>query len=224
MTGDPEAHVSELDRKRRQANLAPSRAYRRRRSAMMKAAAEVFRVKGLSGTTLDDIGGSIGVDRASVYYYFGSKEQLFRAVILESVEEIVHRAKAIASGPGTVHTRLTALIRLIVEAFTANYPALHIFVQEDMRRLTGENPTADARRLSELADDYMLTMESLIEEGIVAGELRGIASPHHIALAIQGSINWMHRWFTPDGDISANDLGELFVEMVLGGLATSPRS
>jgi TetR/AcrR family transcriptional regulator, cholesterol catabolism regulator len=223
MSGDSEARASELDRKRRQANLAPSRGYTRRRSAMMKAAAEVFRVKGLSSTTLDDIGGSIGYDRASVYYYFGSKEQLFRAVILESVEEVVHRAKSIASGTGTVRARLTALIHYIVEAFAANYPALHIFVQEDMRRLTGDNPTADARRLSELADEYMLTMESLIEEGIDAGELRSIGSPRHIALAIQGAINWMHRWFTPDGDISADDLGELFVEMLLGGLATSRR-
>jgi TetR/AcrR family transcriptional regulator, cholesterol catabolism regulator len=68
--------MSELSRKRQRAGQTPSRNYITRRRALIRAAAEVFRIKGLSGTSLHDISEAIGVDRASLYYYFGSKEQL----------------------------------------------------------------------------------------------------------------------------------------------------
>jgi AcrR family transcriptional regulator len=214
--------MSELARKRHRANLEPSKAYTKRRKAMITAAAEVFRVKGLSNSSLHDISVNIGVERASLYYYFDSKEQLFRAVILESIEDVLMRATAICEGPGNGRSRLTALIRHVVGSFERYYPSLHIFVQEDMRRLENSGATlasAEARRLAELADTYMVMLENLIREGVRNGEFVDVGDPHHVALIIQGAVNWMHRWFEPDGPIAATELADLFVSILLDGLA-----
>jgi TetR/AcrR family transcriptional regulator, cholesterol catabolism regulator len=213
--------TSGLARKRQRANLEPSRAYAQRRRALITAAAEVFRAKGLSDTSLHDISVSIGVDRASLYYYFGSKEQLFRAVILESIEDVVTRAKGIAEGPGTGRRRLAALITLVVSSFEAFYPSLHVFMQEDMRRLKDRDDAAtgvEARRLAQLADDYMAILEKLISAAVDGGEFRHLGSPRHVALIIQGAVNWMHRWFDPDDGPPAAELSELFVGVLLDGL------
>jgi TetR/AcrR family transcriptional regulator, cholesterol catabolism regulator len=217
--------MSELARKRQQANLDPSKAYARRRKAMIDAAAQVFRAKGLSDTSLNDISASMGVDRASIYYYFGSKEQLFRAVILESVEDVVTRAKAISESPGSVRSRLTALIAHIVCSFEHCYPSLHIFVQEDMRRLDKSGcaqADTEARRLAELAEIYMATLENLISEGVASGEFRDLGAPRQVALVVQGAVNWMHRWFTPGGELVAGELAHLFVGILLDGLGAVP--
>jgi len=109
--------MSELARKRQRASSVPSRAYSQRRQAMISAAAKVFRAKGLSDTRLQEISGNIGVDRASLYYYFDSKEQLFCAVILESIEEVVAQTQTISTGPGSCRARLTDLITNVVSAF-----------------------------------------------------------------------------------------------------------
>ena len=220
-----ERAVSELARKRLRANLEPSRAYAERRQAMIAAAAEVFRVKGLSETSLQDVSVSIGVDRATLYYYFGSKEQLFRAVILESIEDVVATAKSISEGPGTGRARLTALISHIVCSFETFYPSLHIFVQEDMRRLKDQHNAGagiEERRLAQLADEYMATLENLISEAVDNGEFRKVGSPRHTALVVQGAVNWMHRWFDPCGGPPAGELSELFVSILLDGLAQQP--
>jgi TetR/AcrR family transcriptional regulator, cholesterol catabolism regulator len=215
--------MSELSRKRHRASAEPSRLYVRRRKALIKAAAEVFRVKGFSDTSLADIGNAIDVDRASLYYYFGSKEQLFLAVILESVEEVVAEARAIALGPGKARDRLAAVIAHEVHSFRKHYPSLHIYVSEDMRRRVrdrGTEASAEQIRLAELADQYMLHLEELIRAGISDGELRDITDPRRAALVIQGAINWMHRWFDPDDGSSDESMTDLFVTILLNGLAS----
>jgi TetR/AcrR family transcriptional regulator, cholesterol catabolism regulator len=218
--------MSELSRKRQRAGQAPSRNYTTRRRALIRAAAEVFRIKGLSDTSLHDISEAIGVDRASLYYYFGSKEQLFRAVILESTEEVVAYARAISTGPGTARERLTALITHIVSSFDRHYPSLHIFVQEDMRRVRSrDDARADAefRRLAELADLYMSTLDDIIRDGIEACEFRDVGGSYATALVIQGSLNWMHRWLNPSDEQAVASVAELFVTILLDGLAeTAP--
>jgi TetR/AcrR family transcriptional regulator, cholesterol catabolism regulator len=214
--------MSGLARKRARANLEPSRAYAQRRQSMITAAAAVFRAKGLSDTSLHDISASIGVERASLYYYFGSKEQLFRAVILESIEDVMTRAKAIVEGPGTGRSRLAALITHIVCSFEVFYPSLHVFVQEDMRRLKNQGDAAagvEARRLAQLADDYMAMLENLISGAVDDGEFRNLGDPRDVALIIQGGVNWMHRWFDPSNGPPAAELSALFVSILLDGLA-----
>lgn len=217
--------MSELSRKRQRASIEPSRLYLRRRKALIKAAAEVFRDKGLADTSLHDISESIGVERASLYYYFGSKEQLFRAVILESTEEVVAVAQRIGTGPGTARARLAAVITHIVSSFNHHYPSLHIFVQEDMRRVRNRNdPHADAevRRLAELADTYMATLEDLIREGVDSGAFRQLGDPRLTALVIQGSLNWMHRWFRPGDQCDTAEQANVFVAILLDGLVSTP--
>lgn len=215
--------MSELSRKRQRASSEPSRLYARRREAMIKAAAQVFRDKGLADASLDEISALIGVERASLYYYVGSKDQLFRAVILESTEAVVARSIAIIRGPGTCRTRLTEVITHIVNSFSDHYPSMHIFVREDMRRMKNRDDPqsrAEHERLAELADRYMEALEDLIRQGIDAHEFRAIGDPRVAALVVQGALNWMHRWYDPTTTDGTAELVSAFVTILLDGMAT----
>jgi AcrR family transcriptional regulator len=72
--------------------MAPSRRSTPKRSALsrdaeatkqqiMKAAEEEFAAAGLSAARTDAIAASSGVTKAMIYYYFGSKEELYQAVL-----------------------------------------------------------------------------------------------------------------------------------------------
>ena len=57
-----------------------------KKEAILKSASEVFARYGYDKTTLDDIGSRIGLNKASLYYYFKNKEEIFVQVILTESE------------------------------------------------------------------------------------------------------------------------------------------
>ncbi len=69
-----------------------------KRDLILRAAAPCFARYGYAKTTLDDIGRAVGLNKASLYYYYPGKDELFMAVVLrESAffqEELAARVMA----------------------------------------------------------------------------------------------------------------------------------
>ncbi|GAB3168452.1 TetR/AcrR family transcriptional regulator [Telluribacter humicola] len=60
-----------------------------KRNVILNGALEVFTRYGYDKTTLDDIGKVVGLNKASLYYYYKNKEEIFLATVLrESQREI----------------------------------------------------------------------------------------------------------------------------------------
>ncbi len=60
---------------------------REKKNEILKAAAQIFGHYGYEKATLDDIGKQIGLNKASLYYYYENKESLFEDVISSEIEE-----------------------------------------------------------------------------------------------------------------------------------------
>ena len=56
----------------------------RTREQIVDAALQLFGERGVHGTVVDDIARSVGISRAALYQYFGSKEEIFRELVEES--------------------------------------------------------------------------------------------------------------------------------------------
>ncbi len=56
----------------------------RTRDQIIDAALLLFGERGVHGTVVDDIAKAVGISRATLYQYFGSKEELFRELVEES--------------------------------------------------------------------------------------------------------------------------------------------
>ena len=81
-------------------------AYQGRRAEIIRAAGEVFKRLGFRGTKIGDIAEAVGMDRATIYYYVGGKEELFHQAVGDAVERNCLRAEAILTGPGTPAEKL----------------------------------------------------------------------------------------------------------------------
>jgi len=53
------------------------------KARILSAAADLFSTNGFHGTTVDRIVQTAGVNKRMVYHYFGSKEKLYRAALIE---------------------------------------------------------------------------------------------------------------------------------------------
>ncbi len=60
-----------------------------RKEQILSAASECFARYGYKKTTLDDIGKKVGLDKASIYYYFKSKEEIFTILVLNEFKRFI---------------------------------------------------------------------------------------------------------------------------------------
>ena len=65
--------------------------------AILAAAEEEFAEQGFSGATMAAIAARAGVPKPNVYYYFSTKERLYRAVVERVLTEWLAAAAALAS-------------------------------------------------------------------------------------------------------------------------------
>ncbi len=61
-----------------------------KKEQVLQAASEVFSRFGFEKTTLDDIGQRAGLNKASLYYYFKNKEEIFIAVVLHETKAFMN--------------------------------------------------------------------------------------------------------------------------------------
>ncbi|HVO34869.1 MAG TPA: hypothetical protein VMT21_04840, partial [Gemmatimonadales bacterium] len=66
-------------------------------------------------------------------------------------------------------------------------------------------------------DRYERSLRRIIARGVADHEFRQL-DPKIAVFAILGSINWISRWYRPEGALHADELGREFAEHLVGGL------
>jgi TetR/AcrR family transcriptional regulator len=77
-----------------------------KRSSILHAARERFFHFGFGKVTMDEIAADLGMSKAALYYYFPTKEDIFRQVISAEQEDFVHRIESIIQKKGTASKKL----------------------------------------------------------------------------------------------------------------------
>ena len=185
---------------------------RRRRAEILHAALRAFREKGYYATTLDDIAESLGVRKTALYHYFPDKESILYECHRESLGEIARMIEEARSCCETPGERLAYLIREHVRIMTETLDGSPLAFE-----VSALGPEHRAEVIA-ARDRYEKTLRELILEGVEGGEFRPV-DPKIAVFAILGSINWIARWYRPEGTIHAPELGAQFADHLVGGLA-----
>jgi TetR/AcrR family transcriptional regulator, cholesterol catabolism regulator len=209
--------ASGIGKRRAAAKAEASEQYLARRRELVKAAASVFKDKGLASASLDDVARAAGVDRASLYYYVGSKQELFDEVVLEALVANIEMAERIRDAEGDAQRKLEQLIEELLVSYGAYYPHLYVFLQEDATKLDG-GKRRDGVDVLELYRRFERALMAIISAGVEEGMFRSDVPPRVAAYGILGMVNWTHRWFNPDGPVGAEEVGRAFAAIATEGL------
>jgi len=87
--------------------------------AIFTAAALEFAERGFDAAGVDRIATRAGVNKAMLYYHFGSKKALYTEVLRDMFRAVGQRARAIADAPGPAGDKLDAWISTIIEQAAA---------------------------------------------------------------------------------------------------------
>jgi TetR/AcrR family transcriptional regulator, cholesterol catabolism regulator len=207
---------SGIDARRRAALDEGKAAYLARREEIVTVAAHVFRDHGFEAATLRDVAAAMGTDRASLYYYFGSKEELLQEIVRQALGRDIEVAEAVKRSKASTKDKIAALIEAMVNSYAANYPHMSVYI-EDLGRI--------ARQDSEWSIDviartraYEALVNSILAKGQRDGTLRKDLPFELSALALFGMVNWMHRWYRPNIKWSPEEVAKTFTAIFLDGV------
>jgi AcrR family transcriptional regulator len=194
--------------------------YKTRRQEIVREAAKVFEEKGFEATTLNDIAERLGTDRASLYYYVGSKEELLHEIVRQVLEENVAAAEQVLAEPGTPSEKIERLIEYMILSFDRNYPHMYVYV-EDLARISRQESDW-ARDVVKKTKRFESIVVQILDDGRKDGTFRSDLPNHISALALFGMINWTHRWYKPGSAHSAKEIAETFCALFLDGYRNPP--
>lgn len=216
--------LSNISRRRRSAQLDGSADYAAKRKELVQIAAQLFKEHGFQATRIIDIASAAGLDRATAYYYVGSKEELFRTMIEEVLEGVYAEAERLTSDSGLSWLeRLHAIFISLMISYERNYPATFVYIQERMHQIqTEKTEWAQGIIVKARAFDKMLL--TFISKAIDDGELRHDIAPRIVENALFGMLNWTHRWFVPGGGLTGEQLAEDFWSIFIGGMKPTSAS
>lgn len=206
---------SGIGKRRAAARADSSERYLNRRRAVVRAAAKVFKENGLAKSSIDDIAKAAGLDRATLYYYVGSKAELFEEVVLEVLQKNVEMAEEIRDSSRPTDEKIEDLFGRLLQSYSDYYPHMQVFLQEDASKMASRDGSIDVMELQRRFDRALV---SIVQEGIDNDVLRADVSPRLAAFGLIGMINWTHRWFHPDGPVGPDEVAKAFSVVAVEGL------
>lgn len=191
-------------------------AYIARRDEIIKAAAHVFRERGVEAATLRDIAEATDTDRATLYYYVGSKEELLQEIVRQALAQDIATAQAVKRSRASTKDKIAALIEAMVKGYDANYPHMHVYI-EDLGRISRQGTEWSTDVIAQTRE-YESILRSILAKGQRDGTLRKDLPVELCAMALFGMVNWMHRWYRPNLRWSPEEVAKTFTEIYLSGL------
>jgi TetR/AcrR family transcriptional regulator, cholesterol catabolism regulator len=185
------------------------------REVLLQLAARSFAAKGYAATTMRSIADQAGIEPASIYYYFSSKEALVEGVVVEGAARIVQH---IQDHLDTLPTEAGAEARFRM-AIRGQMSALVHY---------GDYALAHGRLLAQLPDrtregqvsrreDNQRLWNGLLEGLRAEGRLRDDVDISLCRVFLLGCINGVQGWFDPrKGSLEqvAEQVGDLFFQGV----------
>lgn len=88
--------------------------------SILKAALEIFSEKGYDRTTTDEIADFAGLSKGLLYFYFGSKEDIFVSLLLDGMDNLIKRLQKNIKDQDSPEEQLVSFIRTEYDFYSSN--------------------------------------------------------------------------------------------------------
>jgi AcrR family transcriptional regulator len=186
-----------------------------------RAALDLFVTKGFAATKLEDVAKAAGVSKGLPYLYFKSKEELFKAVIVEAIgEPLVRAGEMVDAFDGTTEE----LLRVLVAKFRE-------FAESPLGGVI-KLILAEAGNFPEVARFYCANFElrgrslfaKTLRRGIERGEFRPIPDIDMVAILLAQPLAMHSVWlrslapYDDNAPIDSDQFYAAYIDFVLKGL------
>ncbi len=165
-----------------------------KRRKILKAAEKEFAHNGFSGARMKTIAIAVGLDKATLYHYFQTKQDLYNAVL----EEVINSFSALASkgfdhdtDPGD---ELSEFVSVLID-FLNNHKSFVMILRQEFSGPSRGKSNFLKQRLTPLIQK----VQTYIEDSVGKGEMREV-DPEHTLYSI---FEILFSYFTMNSNIAA---------------------
>jgi AcrR family transcriptional regulator len=188
-----------------------------RRIEILKSAAAAFRRHGYHGASVDEIASALDMTKGNLYYYFQNKEEILFACHDYSLDELLALLDEVRAEPTPPDDKLRRLILAFVHMMLDELQGTALTL--DLRAL---GPTLMKRVIAK-RDRFDHGLRAIIQQGMDEGIFRQ-GDPKMVGFAVMGAVNWITKWFDPNGPLTSEEIGQRFADYLVGGLMKEPIS
>jgi AcrR family transcriptional regulator len=187
---------------------------------MLDTACTLFTRKGYFATSIREIASAMGIQKASLYYYISSKEDLIYQISKAAIEHVtacVESALMQVTGP---EERLYAFIISHVAGLlqhqnwhaAGNEELMHAFSPERRKEIVA------------LRDTYEQKARTILSAAQAVGLIRSDIPTKFLGLILFGMITNIYSWYQPEVDVPPSELGLLLADLFVAGIAPVPQA
>jgi TetR/AcrR family transcriptional regulator, cholesterol catabolism regulator len=180
---------------------------------LLANAARLFRTKGYAATSTRELSELLGLQKASLYYHMGSKEDLLFDLCISTLEEVAQVFDEAISEGGTsleiLHRLATRYLKEALEDADK-----HATMLVEIRALSEARRSDVIRR----RDFNVARVQEVVAACQAEGLLSDDVSPKYLTLALFNLLNWTIFWFSSDGELTIQEMGELLWSVFASGV------
>jgi AcrR family transcriptional regulator len=198
-------------RRRRAPGGREAKATSSTRVDILKSAAAAFRRLGYHGATVEQIAAALQMKKGNLYYYFRNKEEILFACHEYSLERLLALLGEVELSGLPPDEKIRRLIVAFVHTILDELHGTALFLD-----LEAMSP-AHLKTIIAGRDRFDRGMRKVLEEGIRTGAFAQ-ADAKLLSFAILGAVNWIPRWYSPDGPASSQEIADRFADYLIAGL------
>jgi AcrR family transcriptional regulator len=182
------------------------------RDKIRASAVQLFAEMGYHAAPLRNIAELAGIQAASIYYHYPSKQALLVEIMDTYMHQLNSSLEQIIAQPTGVAERLYAAIASHIRLHTT-YKAEFFIIDTEIRALEGEH----REQILALRDQYEHLLQRLLQEGVDQEVLRPtdvkVASYAVIAMCTE-----VASWFRAPGRLTVQQVVDIYSQFIAQGL------
>ena len=180
-----------------------------RRLEILRAAARVFRRRGVAAAGMREIAEEAALSPGNLYHYFSGKDEILLFCQERTIERML---AAVQEARGTAAERLRAVLRAHVHSMLDEMEGAtaHLDVEALPPRMRA--PMVEKRDANERA------VRGIVAAGVKSREFARCDAAL-VTRAMLGAVNWTARWYRPDGPLGVDEIADGLSEYLVRGLA-----
>jgi AcrR family transcriptional regulator len=184
-----------------------------KRQVVLKTAARAFVENGFHKTSLASIAAELNINKATLYHYFRSKDEILYECHREAINSIIGDAERDWRHERGAREELETFIRRYVGMITGVFGMTLVVIRTNQLEPESRERCREGRRRI----DHLL--REIIQLGMADGSFR-TCEPTTTTAFVFGSLNWICHWYHPDGEMSLEQLTTEAIDFVAHALSS----
>jgi AcrR family transcriptional regulator len=190
-----------------------------KKALIIARAAEVFARSGYDGASIGDIARAVGLSKPALYHYFRDKQEIFIHIVVNVVRDMALNVERELEGVADPIEQLRIFVRQHAAFVHENFNACAV-AQPGFRDLRDPDSRASA---IEWRDRYENCLRRICEAAQKSGAI-AVQDVRVAARMVLSLLNWMIVWYRPAGRLSATQIADAYLELLLDGFRPRPRA